>query len=89
MWRTYFDAGEIGTPTGRAIVEERFAALRRQIPIIYLLALINLFGLQLAATGAVTLGFNPPTFVAVCALVRMGQWLQAPKSVSTRSCSGA
>ncbi|HEU4704683.1 MAG TPA: hypothetical protein VFS45_03095, partial [Sphingomicrobium sp.] len=81
VWRTYFDAGEIDTPTGRAIVEERFAALRRQIPIIYLLALINLFGLQLAASGSVTLGLNPPTLLAVCALVRMAQWVQAPKSV--------
>ena len=80
--RTHFDAGEIETPTGRAIVEERFLALRRQIPIIYLLALINLFGLQIVASGAITIGLNPPTCLAVCALVRMGQWLRAPRSLS-------
>lgn len=80
--RTYFDPGEIDTATGRAIVAERFSALRRQIPIIYLLALINLFGLQIAVDGAFAIGFNPPTCLAACALVRIGQWFQAPANVS-------
>ena len=80
--RTYFDAGEIDSATGRAIVEERFSALRRQIPVIYLLALINLFGLQIAVDGAFAIGLNPPSLLAACALVRIGQWFRAPADVS-------
>ena len=71
----YFDVGEVKTSIGRAIVEERYRALRRQVPVIYLLALVNLGALQIATTGMLTVGFNPPTALAVCAAVRVVQWL--------------
>ena len=45
------DVGEIRTPSGRALVEERYSALRRQVPVIYVLAIANLCGLELATTG--------------------------------------
>lgn len=68
------DAGEIDTPLGRAVTEERYKTLRRQVPIIYLLAASNLFGLQLATAGKLSVGVNLPTFVSLCALVRIAQW---------------
>lgn len=68
------DAGEIDTPLGRAVTEERYKTLRRQVPIIYLLAASNLFGLQLATAGKLSVGVNLATFVSLCALVRIAQW---------------
>ena len=39
--RHHLAVGEIDTPMGRALVEERYAALRRQVPILYVLATTN------------------------------------------------
>src|SRR5687767_743266 len=71
-----FPADEILTPGGRAIVEERYVTLRRQVPIIYLLAVVNFSGLELAISGRLTPGLNLPTALAICALLRIGQWLR-------------
>lgn len=75
-----FDVGEVRSAVGRAIVEERYASLRRQIPVIYAMALVNLFGLQVATSGTFVLGFNPPTILVACALFRTIQWLWTGKS---------
>ena len=77
-WRA---VGEIQTPIGRAIVEERYAALRRQVPVIYLLAVANLCGLELATTGSLRIGFNFPTLLAAWALVRTAQWVRTSAEV--------
>lgn len=82
LLRAAFDAGEIETSSGRAIVEERYAALRHQIPIIYLLAVVNLAGLELATGGRLSPGLNFPTFLTVCAVVRIAQWFRARSDVS-------
>lgn len=76
------DIGEIGTAAGRAIVEERYSALRRQVPVIYLLAVTNICGLELATGRPLQVGLNFPTFLTLCALVRMIQWLRARQEVS-------
>ena len=60
--------------TERAVVEERYWSLRRQVPIIYLLGIVNLSAMEKAATGILSIGLNLPTFVAFCALVRLWQW---------------
>lgn len=70
-----FDVGEIQTPSGRAIVEARYSTLRRQIPVVYLLALMNVCGLQIATGGRLAPGFNIPTVLAACGLLRVLQWL--------------
>ncbi|HUG46751.1 MAG TPA: EAL domain-containing protein, partial [Sphingomicrobium sp.] len=75
--RRFLDAGEIETAAGRALVEERYTALRRQIPIIYVLIAVNLFGLQVASGGVLEFGVNVPSAVAICALFRIAQWLRA------------
>lgn len=36
------DVGELETPSGRALVEERYSARQRQVPVIYVLAVANL-----------------------------------------------
>lgn len=77
---SYPGLGEVETAAGRAIVEERYTTLRRQVPVIYLLALVNLFGLQVATSGEFEFGANPPTLLALCAAVRMFQWLPARTS---------
>ena len=85
LWRlirSAFDAGEIETSYGRATVKERYAALRHQVPIIYLLVVLNLSGLELATGGKLSPGLNFPTFVTACALVRIAQWYRARGDVS-------
>src|SRR3982751_6903277 len=65
---------DLSTRTGRALVEEHYWSLRRQTPIVYLLGLVNLSAMELAATGRLEPGLNVPTFIAVCGLVRMWHW---------------
>lgn len=74
--RRSLDVGEIETPVGRALVEERFLALRRQVPIIYVLATVNVLALQVTTQGQLRLGFNLPSLLLFCALVRAWQWLR-------------
>ncbi|HVM39110.1 MAG TPA: EAL domain-containing protein, partial [Sphingomicrobium sp.] len=75
----YIDLGEVHTPAERALVEERYRSLRRQVPIIYLIAVVNLFGLHVATGGEFAVGFNIPTALLVCAIVRIAQWWRAPQ----------
>ena len=58
----------------RAIVEERYWSVRRQVPIIYLLGLVNLSAMEVATSGRLSLGINLPTFMIVCALIRLWHW---------------
>ena len=71
--RNYCEA-DFGTRSGRAIVEERYWSLRRQTPIVYLLGVINLSAMEIAATGTLSVGANVPTFIGGCGLVRMWHW---------------
>ena len=73
--------GEIESAHGRALVEERYMALRRQVPIIYLLATVNLCGLQLTTGEALNFGWNLPTLLVVCAIVRSIQWLRSSREI--------
>jgi predicted signal transduction protein with EAL and GGDEF domain len=75
----YFSAGEVETPLEQAVVEERYRALRRQVPLVYLVALVNLFGLQLGTVGKVTIGANLPTVLLLWSAIRILQWLRADK----------
>lgn len=62
---------DLSTAPGRAIVEERYWSLRRQVPIVYLLGVVNLSAMELAATGRLSAGLNLPTFIAACGAVRI------------------
>ena len=76
----FYGLFDVCGPTGfgpgvdRALVEERYRSLRRQVPIIYLMGFVNLSAMELAATHRLSIGLNLPTFIAVCALFRMFQW---------------
>lgn len=58
----------------RAIVEERYWSVRRQVPIIYLLGLVNLSAMEIATVGRVSIGINLPTFILLCGLIRLWSW---------------
>jgi diguanylate cyclase (GGDEF)-like protein len=68
--------------SGRALIEERYRSLRRQVPIVYVLGFVNLSGMELATAGRLSAGLNLPTFIAICGLVRMWTWF-APGTAVT------
>lgn len=65
-----------------AVLKERYLSLRRQVPIIYAVAVANLCGLWLATEGELDVGLNFPTFLIIFAGVRIVQWLMAPAQLS-------
>src|SRR3954452_8509063 len=65
---------DLSTRTGRALIEEHYWSLRRQTPIVYLLGVVNLSAMEIAATGSLSVGANVPTFIAGCGLIRMWHW---------------
>ena len=65
---------DLSTVAGRALIEERYWSLRQQVPIIYLLGLVNLSAMEIAADRSLSLGFNLPTFILLCALLRLRSW---------------
>lgn len=65
---------DLTTSSGRALVEERYWSLRRQVPIVYLLGLVNLSAMEVAAGRPVEIGLNLPTFILACGLIRLCQW---------------
>lgn len=73
---------DLSTPASRAVVEERYWSLRRQVPIVYLLGLVNLSAMELATRGTLAVGTNLPTFIAGCGLFRLVQWFGPGKDVS-------
>jgi len=65
---------DLGSASGRALVEERYWSLRRQVPIVYLLGFVNVCALEVATSDGLSVGLNLPTFVGTCGLIRLGQW---------------
>ena len=65
---------ELTAPAGRALIEEHYWSLRRQAPIVYLLGVVNLSAMEIAATGSLSPGINVPTFIAACGVLRTWQW---------------
>jgi diguanylate cyclase (GGDEF)-like protein len=73
---------DLHSASGRALLEERFQSLRRQVPIVYLLGFVNLSGMELATAGRLSVGMNLPTFIAACALIRIWTWFAPRKTVT-------
>jgi len=69
------DVGEAQSLAGRSLLEERYRALQRQIPLLYLIALANFIGLHLATTGLTSI-LSPSTLLAGLVLVRLAYWLR-------------
>lgn len=70
------DAGEAGSRAGRALLEERYRALQRQIPLLYLVALTNFLGLELATGGRVASFYSPSTALVGLVCLRLVYWLR-------------
>jgi diguanylate cyclase (GGDEF)-like protein len=72
------DVGEADTPTGRSLLEERHRALKRQIPLLYAIALANFIGLHFATTGFTTF-WSPSTLLALMVVGRLIYWIRSSK----------
>lgn len=77
-----FGRDEVVSCIGRATVEERYATLRKQIPMIYLLAFINISGLEFGIFNKLSFGINMPTAFLICALFRVSQWFHVSEQIS-------
>jgi diguanylate cyclase (GGDEF)-like protein len=76
-WLTLVDAGEAETPAGRALLQQRYAALQRQIPLLYTVALTNVLGLAVATGGRSATFFKASAVLVILVLVRLAYWLRA------------
>jgi diguanylate cyclase (GGDEF)-like protein len=70
------DAGEVESVGGRILLEERFRALQRQIPLLYLVIFANMIGLYLASGGKFDSAFDFPALVGALIVFRVGHWLR-------------
>jgi len=79
-WRTclgrLIDVGEAESLVGRSLLEERYRALQRQIPLLYIIALANFVSLHLATAGLGAI-LSPPSLLAAGVLVRLAYWVRA------------
>lgn len=75
---------DLSSSAGRALIEERYWSLRRQVPIVYLLGLVNLSAMELATVGHLRAGLNVPSFIAACGIIRLMHWFGGKKEVTHR-----
>lgn len=71
-----FDVGEAETALGRALLEERFRVLQRQVPLLYAIALVNFIGLVFASGVEHYRIAHPANLLVVLILVRLFYWLR-------------
>lgn len=71
------DVGDTETARGRALLHEQFASLLRQVPLLYVVILLNGFGLAyaFAEIAPPRLVYGVPGVLAIFAAVRLTQWL--------------
>jgi diguanylate cyclase (GGDEF)-like protein len=69
------DAGEAQTPGGRALLEQRYRALQRQIPLLYTVALTNFLGLHLATGGHLGSLYSISTVLVALVVLRLAHWV--------------
>src|SRR5688572_1681756 len=69
------DVGEAQTLAGRSLLEERYRALQRQIPLLYLIALANFIGLHFATTGVRSF-LSASSLLAALVVVRLVHWVR-------------
>jgi diguanylate cyclase (GGDEF)-like protein len=70
------DAGEVETVGGRILLEERFRALQRQIPLLYIVIFANMVGLYLASGGRFDSLLDFPLLVGGLIVMRVAHWLK-------------
>ncbi|MGY4511434.1 EAL domain-containing protein [Bradyrhizobium sp. USDA 3650] len=76
--RAAFALGDITDPLGRALVVEQFRILRKQVPVLYAVLLVDSIsvGLVLPLTVSAWLRFGLPTALLALCLLRLVQWLR-------------
>ncbi|MGF1550733.1 MAG: putative bifunctional diguanylate cyclase/phosphodiesterase [Sphingomonadaceae bacterium] len=77
------DPEELGDPRtspGRQLLAERYRALKRQVPLLYLLALVNFIGLYFTTEQRYAFGLNVPTIIGVVIIVRLVHWIAGAPS---------
>lgn len=74
--RRLVDAGEVETVGGRVLLEERFRALQRQVPLLYVVIFANMVGLYLASGGRFEALFDFPLLVGALIVIRVVHWLK-------------
>jgi diguanylate cyclase (GGDEF)-like protein len=73
--------GDAQTAVGRALLEERYLVLRRQIPLLYTVALANYLGLYLATGGRFEAWLSPSTILLTVVVIRLVHWVRVRKQV--------
>ena len=68
------DAGEVDSVGGRVLLQERYRAMQRQIPLLYVVVLTNLIGLHTSGGGDLTSPFALSLTLLV--LSRLAHWLK-------------
>jgi len=71
-----FDIGEAKTAFGRALLQERYQALQRQVPLLYTIAIVNFLGLVFASGAESFRLFHPANFLVLLIGVRFVHWLR-------------
>jgi diguanylate cyclase (GGDEF)-like protein len=79
--RRLVDAGEVETVSGRILLEERFRALQRQVPLLYIVIFSNMIGLYLASGGRFDSVFDFPLIVGALIVMRVAHWLKVRNRV--------
>lgn len=75
-WHRFTAAGEIATDEGRALLRTRHAALKRQIPFIYVLSLVNFVGFHFATSREWQASLWPGGLLVAFMLARLLYWLK-------------
>ncbi|HEX8366115.1 MAG TPA: EAL domain-containing protein [Allosphingosinicella sp.] len=69
--------GEAATPFGRSLLEVRYRALQRQIPLLYVIALGNFIGLHLAVEATeFDRVSHPVNLIMLIVVVRLAYWMR-------------
>jgi diguanylate cyclase (GGDEF)-like protein len=79
--RRLVDAGEVETVSGRILLEERFRALQRQVPLLYIVIFSNMVGLYLASGGRFDSVFDFPLLVGALIVMRVAHWIRVRNRV--------
>lgn len=76
--RSAFSIGSTSDPLGRSLLAEQFRVLRKQVPVLYAVLLVDSIsvGLVLPTTVSPWLRFALPTALLAVCLVRLIQWLR-------------
>ncbi|NYF33502.1 bifunctional diguanylate cyclase/phosphodiesterase [Sphingopyxis sp. JAI108] len=75
-WNRYTCAGETVTGEGRAMLRTRYAALKRQIPFIYAISLLNFIGFHFATSREWQASLWPGSLLIAFMLARLLYWMK-------------